>query len=40
VRGRGPLLGEHTDDVLAQFGFLPDEIADLKSGDVLRSTQH
>jgi crotonobetainyl-CoA:carnitine CoA-transferase CaiB-like acyl-CoA transferase len=40
VRRRGPLLGEHTDDVLAQFGFLPDEIADLKSGDVLRSTQH
>ena len=30
-----PLLGEHTDDVLASVGYSPDEIATLKDGGVV-----
>jgi crotonobetainyl-CoA:carnitine CoA-transferase CaiB-like acyl-CoA transferase len=25
-----PVPGEHTDEVLAEFGFAPDDIADLR----------
>jgi len=32
VRGPAPLLGEHTDDVLAEAGFTDDEIAALRAG--------
>ncbi|MDE2093350.1 MAG: CoA transferase, partial [Burkholderiales bacterium] len=28
---RSPLLGEHTDDVLAQLGFAPADIAQLRA---------
>jgi crotonobetainyl-CoA:carnitine CoA-transferase CaiB-like acyl-CoA transferase len=36
VRRRAPLLGEHSDLVLAQFGVPPEDIAALRSADVLR----
>ncbi|MCK1487907.1 CoA transferase [Bradyrhizobium sp. 193] len=29
--GRAPMLGEHTDEVLARFGFRKDEIAELRA---------
>jgi crotonobetainyl-CoA:carnitine CoA-transferase CaiB-like acyl-CoA transferase len=29
------LLGEHTDDVLAEFGFPPDQIASLRQQGVI-----
>ena len=30
-----PKRGQHTDEVLAEFGFGPDEIADLYKRDIL-----
>jgi crotonobetainyl-CoA:carnitine CoA-transferase CaiB-like acyl-CoA transferase len=30
-----PALGEHTDEVLAEFGFKPDEIASYRSAKVI-----
>jgi formyl-CoA transferase len=39
VHSPGPVLGEHTDDVLAAAGYSPDEIAALKeSGAVAGPT--
>jgi crotonobetainyl-CoA:carnitine CoA-transferase CaiB-like acyl-CoA transferase len=35
VRGRAPLLGEHTDDILAGLGLPAAEIARLRESDVL-----
>lgn len=35
VRNRGPLLGEHTDRVLAEIGFGQDEIAQLHASGVV-----
>jgi crotonobetainyl-CoA:carnitine CoA-transferase CaiB-like acyl-CoA transferase len=35
VRGRAPLLGEHTDRILAGLGFDPDDIADLRRRGVV-----
>ena len=32
---RSPLLGEHTDEVLAELGFAPQEIAELRSSKVI-----
>ena len=32
---RPPEHGEHTDEVLAEFGFAPDEIARLRSGGAI-----
>ena len=32
---RSPLLGEHTEEVLTQLGYTPNEIADLKSEKVI-----
>ena len=32
-----PLIGEHTDEVLAEVGYSAAEIAALRSADVLRS---
>ncbi len=36
VRRRAPLLGEHTDEVLAEAGFAPDEITKLRDSDVIQ----
>jgi crotonobetainyl-CoA:carnitine CoA-transferase CaiB-like acyl-CoA transferase len=36
IRRRGPLLGEHTDEVLAEFGFTAAEILALRHDDVVR----
>jgi crotonobetainyl-CoA:carnitine CoA-transferase CaiB-like acyl-CoA transferase len=36
VGGPAPLHGEHTDQVLAEFGFSLAEIADLRAGQVVR----
>jgi len=36
VRRRAPLLGEHTDEVLAEIGFSPEEIAALRAARVVR----
>jgi crotonobetainyl-CoA:carnitine CoA-transferase CaiB-like acyl-CoA transferase len=35
VLTRPPLLGEHSDEVLADYGFGPDEIAGLKAGGIV-----
>jgi formyl-CoA transferase/CoA:oxalate CoA-transferase len=35
IERRPPLLGEHTDDVLAECGLSPDEIAGLRQADVV-----
>ncbi|MBI5947042.1 MAG: CoA transferase [Chloroflexi bacterium] len=35
-RGRGPLLGEHTDAVLAEAGFTPAEVAAFRAGHAIR----
>lgn len=35
IRHRAPLLGEHTDDVLAEAGYGPDEIAALRSARIV-----
>ena len=35
VRGRAPAIGEHTDEVLAQFGVSPDRVAALRAEGVL-----
>ena len=32
---RPPLLGEHNDQVLAEFGFSPEEIGDLRGAGVI-----
>lgn len=34
---RAPLLGEHTDEILAMLGYSPSEISELHSGRVVRS---
>ena len=36
VRRPPPMLGQHTDEVLAELGFSPDEIAVLRTEDVVR----
>ena len=37
VPGRpAPLLGQHTDDVLAEAGYAPDELAALRAAGVIR----
>jgi crotonobetainyl-CoA:carnitine CoA-transferase CaiB-like acyl-CoA transferase len=36
VRQRAPLLGEHTDAVLSQFGYSADEIAALHAAQAVR----
>jgi formyl-CoA transferase len=33
---RAPLLGEHTDEVLASIGFSPDEIEQLRAAGAAR----
>jgi CoA:oxalate CoA-transferase len=33
---RAPMLGEHTDDVLASAGYSPDEIEQLRAAGVAR----
>ena len=35
-RARGPLLGEHTDDVLAEAGYSADEIEQLRYSGAVR----
>jgi len=35
IRRPAPLLGEHTDEVLAEIGLAPDTIADLRSSGVI-----
>jgi formyl-CoA transferase len=35
VQRRAPLVGEHSDDVLASFGFTPDEISALRAAKAL-----
>jgi len=34
ARGAAPAVGEHTREVLAQYGFTPDEVADLAASEV------
>jgi crotonobetainyl-CoA:carnitine CoA-transferase CaiB-like acyl-CoA transferase len=36
VHRRAPLLGEHTNDVLAEYGLAPEEIAGLRDAEVVR----
>ena len=36
VRRPPPMLGQHTDEVLGELGFSPDEIAALRTEDVVR----
>jgi crotonobetainyl-CoA:carnitine CoA-transferase CaiB-like acyl-CoA transferase len=35
IRTRAPLLGEHTDEVLAEVGYGPDRIADLRARHII-----
>ena len=35
LAGRAPLLGEHTDDVLAELGYAPDRIAQLRASGAI-----
>jgi CoA:oxalate CoA-transferase len=35
IRSEAPLLGEHTDEILAEMGFSEDEIRDLKDREVV-----
>jgi crotonobetainyl-CoA:carnitine CoA-transferase CaiB-like acyl-CoA transferase len=35
IRRRAPLLGEHTDEVLAEIGYQTSEIADLRRGAII-----
>ena len=35
VRGRAPQLGEHTDQILTELGYAPDQIAALRAGHVV-----
>jgi len=32
---RSPLLGEHTDEVLAELGYSPEQIGEFRSGKVI-----
>ncbi len=36
IRKPSPVLGQHTDEVLAEHGFSPDEIADLRNAGAVR----
>ena len=38
-RSAPPLLGQHTDEVLAEFGFGHDEIANLKAEGIVLTTR-
>ncbi|MEL7156920.1 MAG: CoA transferase, partial [Actinomycetota bacterium] len=35
IQQRAPLLGEHTDDVLGELGYTPQEIAELRANAVI-----
>jgi crotonobetainyl-CoA:carnitine CoA-transferase CaiB-like acyl-CoA transferase len=35
IRSRAPLLGEHTDQILAELGCSPDRIADLRAREIV-----
>ena len=35
IRHRAPLLGEHTDEILAELGYTPDEIDGLRAREVI-----
>ena len=35
IRTRAPLLGEHTDDILAEVGYDADRIADLRARQII-----
>ncbi|WP_426573922.1 CaiB/BaiF CoA transferase family protein [Aquihabitans sp. McL0605] len=35
IRRRAPLLGEHTDEVLAEIGYAPDQIAGLRARQIV-----
>ena len=35
IRGRAPLLGEHTEAILAEIGYLPEEVARLRDAGVV-----
>ena len=32
---RSPLLGEHTDEVMAELGFKPEQVAALRASNVI-----
>jgi crotonobetainyl-CoA:carnitine CoA-transferase CaiB-like acyl-CoA transferase len=35
IRRRAPLLGEHTDEVLAEIGLDADRVADLRARQII-----